>query len=350
MTGGAGFIGSAMALHFKARHPQAKIVAFDNLRRRGSELNLPKLKQAGVVFCHGDIRNPGDFEELSGNFDALIECSAEPSVMAGLEGSSRYVVDSNLSGTVNCLEFAKRRVGKVMFLSTSRVYSIQPLREIELNETPTRFEIGEMQNIAGVSPKGIAESFPTHTARSLYGATKLASEMLVQEYSANYRFSALINRCGIVAGPGQFGKVDQGVVSLWALHHFFKKPLSFVGFGGTGKQVRDVLHIADLLELVTLQLEGNQTASSEIYNVGGGRSSSTSLLELTELCQNQIGNEVPITRFPETSPMDIPLYLSDFSRVEKVWSWRPKRSLEEVVSDIVDWLKREGESVKQALV
>ena len=240
ITGGAGFVGSSLALSFRQLHPGAEVVALDNLKRRGSELNLPVLREAGIQFVHGDIRNPADLQELQGEFDIFLECSAEPSVLAGLDGAPNYLLQTNLTGTLNCLEFARTRAGCFVFLSTSRVYSILPLREARLTETESRFELDGGQVLPGVSIHGIAEEFPTHLPRSLYGASKLASELMIQEYVHAYGMRAIINRCGVIAGPGQFGKVDQGVFTLWVANHVFGKPLKYTGFGGQGKQVRDL--------------------------------------------------------------------------------------------------------------
>src|SRR5687768_98112 len=160
ITGGAGFVGSNLALAYRERYPDAEIVALDNLRRRGSELNLAILKSHNIAFQHGDIRSPADLFDLPGNFDVMIEASAEPSVLAGLDGSPAYVLQSNLVGTLNCLEFVRNRVGSLVFLSTSRVYSIGPLRAIRLVESASRFVIDNTQELPGVSVHGISERFP----------------------------------------------------------------------------------------------------------------------------------------------------------------------------------------------
>ena len=248
VTGGAGFVGAniALALHEKG----SRVVVLDNLRRRGSELNLPHFRKRAIDFIHGDIRQPADLADIPGTFDVMVEASAEPSVHAGQQNSPAYVIDTNLRGTVNCLEFARHRVEALVYLSTSRVYPIAALRGIQLNETPQRLEMAAQQTLPGISKFGIAEDFPIDGARSFYGATKLASELLIQEYVQSYRLKAVINRCGVIAGPGQFGKTDQGFVSLWVARHWFGLPLRYVGFGGTGKQVRDLLHPADLVALV----------------------------------------------------------------------------------------------------
>lgn len=339
ITGGAGFVGSSLAVAWKKDDPASTIVAADNLRRRGSELNLALFKQLDIEFVHADIRNPSDLNDLPGDFDLLIEASAEPSVQAGITSAPDYVLQTNLVGTLHCLEWARRRAGAVVFLSTSRVYSIAPLRAIALHEAPTRFEIADPPGLPGVSRDGVGETFPTHLARSLYGATKLASELILQEYVHTYNLRAVTNRCGVIAGPGQFGKVDQGVFTLWVACHFWNKPLRYTGFGGEGKQVRDLLHPLDLYALIRKQFAHIDACSGEVFNVGGGRAVSTSLLELTTHCQNVVGNQVPVGSDEQTSPVDIPLYLSDYRNAARTFDWQPQRSVRDIVEDIAHWLR-----------
>jgi CDP-paratose 2-epimerase len=346
ITGGAGFVGSNLALYLKRESPAASVVVFDNLKRRGSELNIPLFQRQGIEFIHGDIRSPSDLEDLPGEFDIFIEASAEPSVLAGLTGSPSYVLQTNLSGTMNCLELARKRAGNFLFLSTSRVYSIEPLKGIKLRETASRFEIEEGQSCDGCSSRGVSEDFTTQLPRSLYGATKLASELLIQEYVYAYGLRALINRCGVIAGPGQFGKVDQGVITLWVARHYFKRPLIFMGFGGKGKQVRDLLHPEDLFILIKKQLAQIEDCAGSIFNIGGGREVSVSLLELTALCREVTGNRVPIEEQPQTSAVDIPLYISDYERAADTFDWRPTKAVAQIVEEIFNWIKEDEAHLK----
>lgn len=350
ITGGCGFVGSSLALAFRREYPAAGVVAFDNLRRRGSELNVGRLARHGVTFVHGDVRVRADLDDLPGTFDVVIDAAAEPSVHAGAAtgaaagaASPDYVVHANLVGTLNCLELARRRAGRVVFLSTSRVYSIAPLRALALVECPTRLELAEAQPQPGASAAGIAEGFPTHLPRSLYGATKLASELLVQEYAAGFGVPAVIDRCGVIAGPGQFGRVDQGVVSLWVARHHFGGALRYTGWGGTGKQVRDLLHPDDLFALLLRQLDDAERCAGEAFNVGGGRPVSVSLAELTTLCREATGRTAPIGAEPETAAVDVPLYLSDTTRARERFAWTPTRSAAEIVGEIAGWM-RENEA------
>ena len=225
VTGGAGFTGASVCIGLARRHPDWHITALDNLKRRGSELNLPRLRAAGVGFEQGDVRILDDLLALEPT-EALIECSAEPSALAGVDGNPGYVVRSNLVGAYHSLELARRHRAQLVFLSTSRVYPVAALAALRLTEGETRFELDSEQPCWGASPAGIAEDFPLAGARTIYGSTKLAAELLIEEYRASYGLRAVIDRCGVVAGPWQMGKFDQGVFTYWMLAHHFRRPLS----------------------------------------------------------------------------------------------------------------------------
>jgi CDP-paratose 2-epimerase len=345
ISGGAGFIGSTIARSFQEKSCN-QVVVLDNLRRRGSELNLLSFKKMGVEFHHGDVREPDDLLDVPGNFDLMIEASAEPSVQAGQQGSPAYVIGTNLQGTINCLEYARKKAGLFAYLSTSRVYSISSLRAIQLDETPQRFEVAAQQILPGISERGIDESFPTNKPRSLYGATKLASELLIQEYVDSYGIKAIVNRCGVIAGPGQFGKTDQGVISLWVANHCFGLPLNYKGFGGKGKQVRDVLHPLDLVALLSKQIEKPGYWDGEQFNIGGGRLISVSLLELTDLCREIVGSSVAIGSTENTERVDVPLYLTDYSKAQRCFDWRPQRDIETIVSEIAGWVRSNEDALR----
>ncbi len=350
ITGGAGFVGSNLALKFKDAYPGAVVLAFDNLKRRGSELNLPRLKDAGIEFIHGDIRNKGDLADIEKKIDLLIECSAEPSVLAGISGSPDYLIDTNLTGTINCLELARKNQSHVIFLSTSRVYPIHEIEKLRFKETDTRFEWEESQEIIGASPRGIAESFPLGKSRSLYGATKLCSELIFQEYMETYGLKGVINRCGVITGPWQMGKIDQGVIVLWMARHFWKnKPLSYIGYGGEGKQVRDFMHVDDLFEAVKLQIEDIDTYNGEVYNIGGGRANSLSLLEMTALCEEITGNKIPIEHVKDNRPNDVRIYVSDFQKFQDLSGWRCKKNAKETLTEIYEWIVANEDSLKSIL-
>jgi CDP-paratose 2-epimerase len=348
VTGGAGFIGANLAIGLASRHASWEVVALDNLSRRGSELNLPRLREAGVAFRHGDVRELSDLVEL-GEIDALLECSAEPSVMAGVGGSPDYVFQTNLVGAYNCLELARRWRAHFVFLSTSRVYPVAALESLEYVERDTRLELADEQRVPGASSQGVSELFPLEGARTLYGATKLSAELLVDEYAAAYGLQTVVDRCGVIAGPWQMGKVDQGVFTYWMLAHHFQRPLAYIGFGGTGKQVRDLLHVGDLLDLVDQQLGDPGSWAGATVNVGGGRACSLSLLETTDLCREITGRIVDVRPSREDRPGDIPIYISDCTRLHDMTDWRARRGPAEILADIHAWIVKHEAALDAAL-
>jgi CDP-paratose 2-epimerase len=348
VTGGAGFIGASLAIALRSRHPDWSVVALDNLRRRGSELNLPRLRAAGVRFEHGDVRQAGDVLGLP-HVDAIVECSAEPSTLTGVDGATDYAVSTNLIGAWHCLELARRDGAAVVFLSTSRVYPVAALGALAIEETPARFELSARQAIAGASAAGIAEDFPLDGARTLYGATKLAGELLVEEYRAAFGIRAVIDRCGVITGPWQMGKVDQGVFSYWVLAHRLGRPLEYLGFDGSGRQVRDLLHVDDLIELLDDQLERPEHWDGVVANVGGGRKCSLSLLEATELCRELTGTEVPVAPAGAARAGDVPVYISDCGRLFERTDWRPRRTARNTLGDIAAWASEYEAQIVSAL-
>jgi CDP-paratose 2-epimerase len=338
ITGGAGFVGSSLARAFRRDHADWKVIAFDNLKRRGSELALERLRRNGVEFHHGDVRCADDLE-AAGPADLLIECSAEPSVHAGYQDGPNYLIATNLGGTINCLEHLRRHGGDFMFLSTSRVYPIGGLRALPFARQGDRIALPSGATGDGWSAAaGINESFPLAGARSMYGATKLASELLIEEYRAMYGMRAVVNRCGVLAGPWQMGKVDQGFIVLWMARHVYGGALSYSGFGGEGLQVRDILHVDDLYDLLSLQLLALDRHSGAVYNVAGGADHSVSLRELTDLCQRLTGKFLQIGRVVETRPADVPYFVGDSRSVQTSTGWRPQRRLETLLEDIHGWL------------
>ncbi len=348
ITGGAGFVGSSLAISIKSNYPHYEVFALDNLKRRGSELNLSRLKKAGVEFVHGDIRNKEDFDALPA-VDNVIEASAEPSVLAGLDGTPDYLINTNLVGTINCLNYALKHKAGFVFLSTSRVYPIKTIEGLNFTEAPTRFGLSDVQPVPGVSAQGISEEFPLSGARSLYGTTKLASELIIQEYNEFYGLKTVINRCGVITGPWQMGKVDQGVMVLWVARHYFQQQLGYFGYGGTGKQTRDMLHSSDLYRLVDWQLHHMDKVNGEILNAGGGLEISASLQELTKICREVTGHTIPIRAVPENRTADIRLYVTDNSKVTRLTGWKPEIGIRQIVEDITAWLRENEEALAPVL-
>jgi len=337
VTGGAGFVGSNLAVYFKNKYPQLKVFILDNLVRRGSEFNLPRLKKIGIKFIRGDIRHPKDLN-LKFDVDLILECSAEPSVLAGYENPS-YIIDTNLMGTVNCLELCRKRKAGMIFLSSSRVYPYELINAIPRRETASRFIWPDFP--------GIGTDFSLNGPRTLYGTTKLASEFILQEYIAAYGIKAVVNRCGVIAGPWQFGKVDQGVFTYWMLAHYFKKDLKYIGYGGKGKQVRDLLHIDDLCRLIDLQANSLSKLSGNTYNAGGGKEISLSLLEATVFCREITGNRIKIGSDLRNRPGDIAVYITNNKKVTRELNWKPKIPAITILTDIFSWIRDNEAKLKK---
>jgi len=349
VTGGAGFVGATLAIAVRGAYPRATVIAFDNLRRRGSEMNLPRLKAAGVRFVHGDIRSLEDLTDIRPEPDLILECSADPSVLAGYGGSPEYLIHTNLTGCFHCLEIARRTKADFLFVSTSRVYPVAAINALQCYETETRFALCPQQTVVGAGEHGISEKFPLDGARSLYGMTKLAAELMVAEYGDAYGIRHVIDRCGLLTGPWQMAKADQGVIAFWLAAHCFDRSLKYIAFGGSGKQVRDFLHIDDFCDLVLDQIANMDDYAGRIWNVGGGTANSVSLREATELCREVTGKRVEVTPTDENRPSDLKLYITDHRAVSAVRGWVPKRDAHRTFSDIAEWIGAHGPQLREVL-
>lgn len=337
ITGGAGFVGGNLAIALKERKHGSQIIAFDSLKRRGSELQLARLKAAGVSFVHGDIRSASDLRELP-SMDVLIDAAAEPSVLAGVNGSPKYVLNTNYGGAANSLELCRERHAAFMLLSTSRVLPHKRLNDLPWQEMPTRYVWQTSDDVAGYSTAGIDETFSLEGPRSFYGTSKLCAELLMQEYVAA-GVPAIATRFGVIAGPWQMGKVDQGVVSLWVARHLFGHQLKYCGFGGTGKQVRDILHIDDVTDLIYRQLNNMDLWDGKVFHAGGGTTCSTSLVELTSLCEEICNTRLQVKSDPATHPVDVRILQLNSALVSQTFGWSPKMSMRDIVNDIATWMR-----------
>jgi CDP-paratose 2-epimerase len=336
ITGICGFVGSSIACWLREHYPEYEIKGIDNLIRRGSQLNLDKLRNMGVQVEVGDIRHQPDIDRL-GSVDWVIDAAALPSVLGGIAGhdTSHQVVDHNLIGTLRILEYCRANHAGLILLSTSRVYSIAACAALPLSESPSRFELNlSGRQSAEVSDAGLAENFSTTAPISIYGGTKLASEIMALEYSSAFNFPLWINRCGVIGGAGQFGRADQGIIAYWINSHLRRQPLRFIGFGGTGKQVRDCLHPHDLARLVVMQInrEPNE-AVPRIINVSGGAASAFSLLELHQWCDDRFGAH-SVQSATALRPYDIPWIVLDFSSALRHWSWQPQIDRETIFAEV----------------
>jgi CDP-paratose 2-epimerase len=350
ITGICGFVGSTLAEYLLQTKEGLSICGIDNLMRPGSETNRARLRSLGVTLVHGDIRAASDFEILPAA-DWVIDAAANPSVLAGVQRgfSSRQLFEHNLGSLVNVLEYCVTHHAGLILLSTSRVYSISALTSIPLLADGNAFRLDESVPLPlGVSTKGIGVGFSTSHPISLYGSTKLASETIALEYGAAFELPIWVNRCGVLAGAGQFGTPDQGIFSYWINAHLRRRPLKYIGFEGTGKQVRDAFHPNDLAALVNAQMQSGRSGGQRVYNVGGGVNNVRSLAQLTAWCDARFGLHSPQSD-PRPRTYDIPWMAMDSSDAQRDFGWRVAMPLDEILDQIArhakqnpDWLERSG--------
>ena len=333
ITGGCGFVGTNVAIFLNKKY---KVDCLDNLSRKGSKYNLEILKKNRIRNFNIDIENFYQLKKLP-KYDIVIDCCAEASVEVSKKDIDR-VVNTNLIGTYNILKKIKKDKSKIIFLSSSRIYPIKNFNEnIKSKNIKKKLIIKKLVN----------ENDNKNGPKSLYGFTKLASEMLIEEFSYAFNIKFLINRCGVISGPLQFGKQDQGFISLWIWRHLNKKKLNYIGFGGNGHQVRDVLHIEDLLSLIDLQIKNFGKINNKIFTVGGSKKSYTSLKNLTNICTKLTGNKIKMGKIISTSNYDIPYYISDNSYVSKTYKWKPLKTIYNVVYDTYIWILNNKLKIKK---
>lgn len=347
ITGICGFVGSTLARALLQAGSRYDLCGLDNFIRPGSEGNRAELKRLGVKLFHGDLRNASDLESLPA-VDFVIDAAANPSVLAGVDGksSSRQLVEHNLVGTINMLEFCKQHRAGFILLSTSRVYAIEPLALLPVVVKDHAYVPDAATPLPpGLSAAGLAESFSTTAPVSLYGATKLTSEALALEYGETFKFPVFVNRCGVLAGAGQFGRADQGIFAYWINSWLRKRPLKYLGFGGQGHQVRDCLHPRDLAPLLRKQMAASALpAADRIINVAGGVAYSRSLRQLSDWCGQRFGAHT-VAQDGTPRPFDIPWIVLDPAKAHRLWDWAPVTPTDQIMEEIAvhaeahpDWL------------
>ena len=347
ITGVCGFVGSSLAECLRERLEGIGVVGVDNLIRPGAETNRMRIERLGVEFIHGDLRSASDASSFPA-CDWVIDAAAEPSVLAGLSGagSSRRLFEHNLAAIGNVLEYCREHKAGLLLLSSSRVYSIPELAAIPLRIRDRAFEADATGTLPkGVTAIGIGAEFSTAPPVSLYGATKLASEVMALEYGSAFEFPVWITRCGVLAGAGQFGTAAQGIFAFWVNAHLRRRPIRYVGFNGTGHQTRDAFHPRDLAALLIAQMRTERLGGPRIYTAGGGPANSMSLAQLTAWCDERFGRHTPGID-PEPRAYDVPWVVMDNTRTAADFEWSIETPLRTILEGIAqhacdhpDWLE-----------
>ena len=334
ITGGCGFVGTNIAIFLSNK--KYKISTLDNLSRKGSRYNLNLLKKYNIKNHNLNVVNYNKLKKLP-KYDLIIDCCAEAAVEVSKKKIDS-VVNTNLIGTINILKKAKKDNSKIIFLSSSRVYPIKKMNKIVNKKIIKKnIKINKMMN----------ENDSIIGPKSIYGLTKLSSEMFIEEFSYAFGIKYLINRCGVISGPLQFGKQDQGFVSLWIWKHINKKNLTYIGYGGLGNQIRDVLHINDLCRLIDIQIKKFNKIYNRLFTIGGSKKSYTSLKKLTKICENVTKNKIKFRRVSKTSIYDIPYFVADNKSVSRTYRWKPKNSIYDIVNDTFLWLSNNKNNLKK---
>lgn len=353
VAGGCGFVGSNLALSINRQFNGVRVTAFDSLSRRGSEKNIPRLMKAGIRFIHGDIRSIHDLRLLD-PFDLLLDCAADPSAVSGSDGVFLPLYESNVTGTMNLAERCSHFGAGMIFLSTNRVYPYDALNALEIFETETRWEhSGGISGVEGVTNRGITEEFTVDGPKTFYGASKLCCEILLRELCETAGLRVIADRCAVICGPWQMGKVDQGILALWVAKHLRQEPLSYFGYDGSGRQSRDFLHIDDLCDLIMRQIRESYIKSSipqkfELFNVGGGRANLASLCELTNITREETGIKIEVQEASRNVRRgDLISYATDNTRVTTRYDWSPVMSVRDSIRDTAEWLRRNPDILEE---
>lgn len=332
VTGGCGFIGS----HIVSRllHLGADVIVFDNLSRRGSELNLRWLREQGrFEFVQGDLRDHAGLRRLlegNRNIRAVFHQAAQVAVTTSVE-NPRLDFESNALGTFNLLE-AIRESGvdcALLFASTNKVYGELP--HVKVVESNGRYVYAE-------GCFGIDEREPLDF-HSPYGCSKGCADQYVRDYSRLYGLKSVVFRQSCIYGTRQFGVEDQGWIAWFAIAAVLGLPVNLYG---DGKQVRDALFVDDLVDLYLTALNNMETCAGQVYNVGGGPENTLSLLELLSMLERRTGRPLSYT-VEDWRPGDQKVFVGDIRKVQRELGWQPTVAPEEGVQRLLDWVEANRE-------
>jgi CDP-paratose 2-epimerase len=331
--GGAGFIGSNWA-HRLLEHTDAKVHIFDNLSRQGVRHNLESLQRAAgnsgrLQITVADVRDQQKVERAVRFATEVYHFAAQVAVTTSVT-DPRLDFDVNLSGTFNVLE-AVRKAGTrpfLLFTSTNKVYGDLGKHPLALGKT--RYDFAD--------EAGISEEQPLDF-HSPYGCSKGAADQYVHDYARIYDIPTVVFRMSCIAGPRQFGNEDQGWVA-----HFLYSALqnNQVIIYGDGRQLRDVLYVGDLMRAFEAVRGNLSKTAGQVYNVGGGRENTVSLLELMEHIQKLTGRTMDYVR-DQRRPGDQLVYVSDYSKLTRDTGWKPESSVRDTLQQIHVWWNKNRE-------
>lgn len=328
ITGGAGFIGSNLAVHYLKRGWQ--VTVFDNLSRKGADKNLGWLSQSfkdsDLKALKRDVRDFEAIKEAVGLADLVYHLAAQTAVTTSIT-NPREDFEANALGTFNVLEAVRESSHKppVVYSSTNKVYGA--LEGVELKESKSRWDLAKIN--------GIAESHPLdyHTP---YGCSKGIGDQYTRDYARIYALPTVVFRQSCIYGPRQMGVEDQGWVAHFVISALHKRPITIYG---NGKQVRDLLHVEDLIKAYERAVENIKTCRGQVYNIGGGKEFSLSVLEAIELIGDLLVKKIKPS-FGKARSGDQKVFISDNSKLKEHLNWKPKVHYKDGIVELIEWVKK----------
>lgn len=339
ITGGAGLVGSAAAEHFAARKGN-RVIVLDNLcrsrlfgcRRRSVEFNWEYLRRfPNVRRIKADIRDRDAVRRvLRGGVDAVIHAAGQPGVPSSVRMPEEDF-SANAAGTLALLEAVKRyspRAG-LIFCSTNKVYG-ENADAVPLRRRVSRYVYRDNR-------KGIKETMPVdNTGHTPYGASKLCADIYVQEYGRLYGLKTAVFRMSCIYGIRQFGFEEQGWVAWFAAAALLGRTVTIYG---DGRQVRDLLYVSDLAKAFDNCLRGRPCCMrGEVYNIGGGKNNTLSLMEMLQKLEVLSGRPVK-RRFAPWRQSDQKIYISDTSKAGRMLGWKPRVGVDEGIAKLFKWTR-----------
>lgn len=336
VTGGAGFVGSNLVARLLSE-TDAEVRVFDNLSRRGVSHNLAWLRSLDVAGCltviKGDVRDAADVFDAAQGATEIYHLAAQVAVTTSVE-DPKTDFDVNALGTLNVLEAARglKTRPMVLFTSTNKVYG--GLESVAVEADGTRYRAVDAEFC------GVSEQMPLDF-HSPYGCSKGAADQYVRDYARIYDLPTIVFRMSCICGPRQFGNEDQGWVAHFLYSILAGRPLTIYG---DGLQVRDVLHVHDLLDAMEATRRHLPTTRGGVYNVGGGMERSLSVMEMVQAIEQQTGKRSTY-EYSSMRPGDQPLYISDCGKLRLETGWSPKRSVKDTLADVHGFWKQNREAI-----
>ena len=331
ITGGAGFIGCNLAEACIAGGHEVTLL--DNLSRRGSEANLAWLRERhgerNFNFIRAYIRDAQAMLAAAEGQEAIYHLAAQTAVTTSVT-DPRPDFEINALGTFNVLEAARRAADDPVFIysSTNKVYG--GMEDALAVEQATRYGLPAYSS-------GVGEDRPLDF-HSPYGCSKGAADQYVRDYARIYGLRSVVFRQSCIYGQRQMGIEDQGWVAWFVIAAVFGKPITIYG---NGKQVRDLLHVDDLVRAFQLATQHIDITRGQVYNLGGGPGNTLSIwAEFGPLVSRLLGRQVIPASFRGWRPGDQPVFVADVSRAEREFGWTPQVSVETGISRLIEWVEQ----------